>query len=189
MVDGNSNFYDDVSDKQGVSRRTVAKGALWSVPVVSAAVTVPAFAASPLACDVSTIEFVHDENGVTAEALPYIHGKGSEFPSDVTLSIQEGGVPVPSGTVTLTITGDATFADDSQVKTGVPFTVGILTFGTTDSTSGLVVKTNTVLSSTGISVDASDDIKNFTITAVLDGCDSVTAEQVWIYPNLMTVGN
>ncbi|MFT4246303.1 MAG: hypothetical protein QM571_07335, partial [Micrococcaceae bacterium] len=41
----------------------------------------------------------------------------------------------------------------------------------------------------GISVDASDDIKNFTITAVLDGCDSVTAEQVWIYPNLMTVGN
>ncbi|MFT4185715.1 MAG: hypothetical protein QM613_00550, partial [Micrococcaceae bacterium] len=56
------------------------------------------------------------------------------------------------------------------------------------SSSGLVVVTNTVLTSTGISVDYSDDVKNFTITATLDGCDSVTAEQQWIYPNLMSWG-
>ncbi|MFT4186028.1 MAG: hypothetical protein QM613_02200, partial [Micrococcaceae bacterium] len=57
------------------------------------------------------------------------------------------------------------------------------------SSSGLVVVTNTVLTSTGISVDYSDDVKNFTITATLDGCDSVTAEQTWIYPNLVSWGN
>lgn len=39
----------DVRDSSGLSRRTVVRGAAWSVPVVSMAATAPAFAASPCA--------------------------------------------------------------------------------------------------------------------------------------------
>ncbi|MFT4245223.1 MAG: hypothetical protein QM571_01690, partial [Micrococcaceae bacterium] len=46
-----------------------------------------------------------------------------------------------------------------------------------------------VLTSTGISVDASTDVKNFKITVQLGDCSSVTDELEWIYPNLMTWGS
>lgn len=36
----------------GTTRRTLVRGAAWSVPVVSLAVTVPAYAASPIPCPV-----------------------------------------------------------------------------------------------------------------------------------------
>ncbi|MFT4186787.1 MAG: hypothetical protein QM613_06140 [Micrococcaceae bacterium] len=171
--------FDSNSD---VSRRAVTKGALWSVPVVSTAVSAPAYAASDDKCDVSTIQFVDDGD------LPYIHGKGSSFPSDVTITATQDGSPY-SGSITLTIVGDATFGGVGSGQTAeVTMTNGTLTFGTATSSSGLVVTTNSVLTSTGITVDASDDVKNFQITVQLDDCDSVTDELVWFYPNLMTWG-
>ncbi|MFT4245881.1 MAG: hypothetical protein QM571_05115, partial [Micrococcaceae bacterium] len=173
----NNDFYDEVSSEQGVSRRTVAKGALWSVPVVSAAVSVPSASASDN-CDVSSIEFVDDGN------LPYIHGKGSSFPSDVTITASEDGSPY-SGLITLTIVGDATFGGVGSGQTAqITMSDGSVTFGTASSSSGLVVTTNSVLTSTGISVDASTDVKNFKITVQLGDCSSVTDELEWIYPNL-----
>ncbi|MFT4245043.1 MAG: hypothetical protein QM571_00745 [Micrococcaceae bacterium] len=183
MVDSNSNFYDDVSNKQGVSRRTVAKGALWSVPVVSATVTIPAFAASPDECDTCTINFVHDEQ---TNPLPYIHGKGSDFPSDVELSAGCNGQPY-NGQINITITGDAEFSNGLQTAQ-LNMVNGIATLGTASSTSGLVVRTKTVLTSTGQTVDFSMDVKNFQITAALDGCEMVTDMVEWVYPNLTSWG-
>ncbi|MFT4186921.1 MAG: hypothetical protein QM613_06835, partial [Micrococcaceae bacterium] len=46
MVDNSSEIVDSSCDSLGVSRRSVTRGALWSVPVVSTAVSVPAVAAS-----------------------------------------------------------------------------------------------------------------------------------------------
>ncbi|MFT4147430.1 MAG: hypothetical protein QM632_01350 [Micrococcaceae bacterium] len=171
------------NSSSGVSRRTVSKGAAWSVPVVATAVASPAFAAS-VACEQKALAFNHDE---TTNPLPYIHGKGVEFPSDVQILVSENGVPATSGTVLVTLEGDATFAGGSTTASVPVGSTGLALIGTT--ASGFPITTKSVLTSTGIQHDFSDDVKNFKITAQLEGCSSATAEQEWVYPNLVSWGS
>ncbi|MFT4186647.1 MAG: hypothetical protein QM613_05410, partial [Micrococcaceae bacterium] len=124
----------------GVSRRSVAKGALWSVPVVATAVSVPAFAAS--ACDPSTytINFL-PVGSVPAPgyAFPYGYAEGSSKVEDGTLSVQvtaADGCTV-SGNVVLTVTSNnANFTTKDTGPNTVTIALngaGIATFGTEDS--------------------------------------------------------
>ena len=87
----------DVLDKTRASRRTVVRGAAWTVPVIAVATTAPAFAASP--CEKTTI--VWSSLGTS----------GSVFNSTTS-----GGV-----LVTLTVSGATNAANNrtiSNVQTG-----------------------------------------------------------------------
>ncbi|MFT4186035.1 MAG: hypothetical protein QM613_02235, partial [Micrococcaceae bacterium] len=115
-----------VSDS-GVSRRTVTKGAVWSVPVFTGLVAVPAMAASPMSA----------ANIVFLTPLPDTPSIGSVFASDISVQVTDANAEaVTDGTVTLTITGDAYFlVDGVQLQSvDVPLNAaGIAMFGTTDS--------------------------------------------------------
>ncbi len=65
-----------VRDSSGLSRRTVVRGAAWSVPVVSMAATAPAFAASCLSTAMSTMNLSSKlgSNGTTVKVSSGLAG-------------------------------------------------------------------------------------------------------------------
>ncbi|MFT4186901.1 MAG: hypothetical protein QM613_06730 [Micrococcaceae bacterium] len=134
-----------VSDS-GVSRRTVTKGAVWSVPVLTGLVAVPAMAASPMSA----------ANIVFLTPLPDAPDVGSVFASDISVQVTDANAEaVTDGTVTLTITGDAYFlVDGVQLQSvDVPLNAaGIAMFGTTDS--GFPLYVSGTLTTGDISINA-----------------------------------
>ncbi|MFT4245400.1 MAG: hypothetical protein QM571_02605 [Micrococcaceae bacterium] len=117
---------------RGVSRRSVAKGAAWSVPVVATAVSVPAQAAS--ACDPSTYTI----NFLPVGSVP---APGYSFPDvDGLLSVQvtaPADCPAITGNVVLTVTSsNANFTTKDTGPNTVTIALngaGIATFGTANS--------------------------------------------------------
>ncbi|WP_353112316.1 hypothetical protein [Microbacterium sp.] len=61
---------EEATPQTTVSRRTIVKGAAWSVPIVAAAVAVPAYAASPDCAGTATVTANDYEKGVLTVTLP-----------------------------------------------------------------------------------------------------------------------
>ncbi|MFT4245740.1 MAG: hypothetical protein QM571_04375 [Micrococcaceae bacterium] len=148
--------YDAVSaeeNKLGVARRTVAKGALWSAPVIAGVTMVPAASANdPIPKHIrfdqhpdvggdGFPETVGPGNNIVApdgedpiQALhPGVRFNTSKFLQGVTLKItDEAGNPIPVGEVQLTILSlETTFAGDvTTIK--IPFAAGHAQFGRWD---------------------------------------------------------
>ncbi|SMH29897.1 hypothetical protein SAMN06295885_0360 [Rathayibacter oskolensis] len=87
-----------VPNLDGVGRRTLVQGAVWTVPVIAATVATPAFAAS-LA---PTLEFV---NG------PYSATACSALPTIILQATTDGSVPAVGQSVTVTLPSGLTWSD------------------------------------------------------------------------------
>ena len=82
-------------DPKGISRRTIVKGAAWTVPAIALAVPVPAYAASPTPCTPTT-SFDNLTPGTSPSSITF-------FPSMVTASLAftssgQGGDNTPGDT-------------------------------------------------------------------------------------------
>ncbi|WP_136044435.1 hypothetical protein [Microbacterium sp. K41] len=97
---------EEIQKNKGISRRTVVKGAAWSVPVIAAAVATPLAAASLTDSDL----------------VPALSGP-------ITLSLGVGPLAVASiATVnTLTITNDGPAASPAGATTTIQYTPSLLT--------------------------------------------------------------
>ncbi|MFJ4167781.1 hypothetical protein ACIPY5_19690 [Microbacterium sp. NPDC089698] len=82
-----------------VTRRTIVKGAAWSVPVIAAAATVPLASASTNPCTVSGLTL----SGLSACGTATL---------DLTLKNAQGS-PVPTGTVSVTLPAGLVWADNN----------------------------------------------------------------------------
>ncbi|NYE35772.1 hypothetical protein F4692_000876 [Nocardioides cavernae] len=97
----------DVLDMTRTSRRTVVRGAAWSVPVIAAATAAPAFAASP--CDPRTGAVIDwDNTATTTHQRTSILGATTKYDPD-------GNGPVP----VLTLTTTAVYS--GNMKSGTEF--------------------------------------------------------------------
>ncbi|WP_265444895.1 hypothetical protein [Flexivirga meconopsidis] len=108
------------SSQSKISRRTVAKGAAWTVPAVALAASAPAASASPATCDVritgvgvkypteKSVEFdftVNNNSGASQDiTIVSIEGPANTVWSNVS----PGVVPVPAGESTAVVTADRT---------------------------------------------------------------------------------
>ncbi|GAA5154524.1 hypothetical protein GCM10025768_25850 [Microbacterium pseudoresistens] len=108
----------------GVSRRAVMRAGVWSVPVIAAAVAVPARAAS--AGDVARVEF--ESNDVIDGAFPYI------FLYDA------NDIGVEGVDVTFTVVSGPVEIDGGSIGTATSFTGGAVAFpGYTTGTGTAVI--------------------------------------------------
>src|SRR5689334_20899470 len=85
-----------------VSRRSVARGAAWSVPLVAVGVAAPAFAASGSRVDATTITVCQCAGGgVKRYQVSVTFTNSSASPVNLTgIQILEGGVAVPTQNTT-----------------------------------------------------------------------------------------
>ncbi|MFT4246204.1 MAG: hypothetical protein QM571_06800 [Micrococcaceae bacterium] len=129
--ENNSSNNESLENKSGVSRRSVTKVGAWSVPVVVSAVAVPGAAASP-ATD-WRISLGDDTTKPPAPAA----GQPFASPFTATITDKDGQLVTSSGTVTVTLSGDAYFIDPTthqHVQTmEVPYANGTAQFGTVAS--------------------------------------------------------
>lgn len=98
----------------GISRRTIVKGAAWSVPVVAVAVAAPAASASTL----GTLEFTQPSYSGT--------GCGTITNLQVRLTT-DGTTPDPAKPITVSLPSEYTFADGSTSYTGTTGSDGTIT--------------------------------------------------------------
>lgn len=88
---------------QPLSRRTVATGAAWSIPVVAVTAAAPARAASVLACtSVTSLSGTHRNGQPTASMTAQVNGLGSQV-CITSLTATGGG----NGSTTLSFSGSA----------------------------------------------------------------------------------
>lgn len=98
----------------GLSRRTIVKGAAWSVPVVALAVAAPAASASTL----GTLEFTQ----------PNYSGTGCGTITNVQVRLTtDGTTPDPAKAITVSLPTGYTFADGSTSYTGTTGSDGTIT--------------------------------------------------------------
>lgn len=103
-----------IPSEDGVHRRTIVKGAAWTIPVVAVAVATPAAAAS----ETPTLAFTKASYAGTACGT--ITGVQVKRTTD-------GTAPDPGKTVTVTLMDGYTFADGSTTYTGTTDTNGLVT--------------------------------------------------------------
>lgn len=89
---------------KGFTRRTVVKGAAWSVPVIAAAVATPLSAAVSTALDLTIVGTCAGEFRAAGLAAPVLNGLTAILgldPATRTFTVTAGTVPVPVGTTFL----------------------------------------------------------------------------------------
>ena len=143
-----------VEGHAGPSRRSVVTAAAWAVPVVSIALATPAHAASSNAR--ATIGFSNE--------LP--RALGSDLSDASVLVLSQNGVPLANETVTLTVTGPASFG-------------GSTTWTTVTNAAGVAVATGLVASAAEGGV--------VTLTATVAGVAPVTATVTVVQEGLFLV--
>lgn len=102
-----------VTEQGGLSRRTVVKGAAWSVPVIAAAVATPLAAASTLCtAAITTSTATYSRLSATSAVFTWtnIFGDGKDF----TLTL----AAVPNGAANMTINSTNNFVLDSATQGG-----------------------------------------------------------------------
>ncbi|PPI44315.1 hypothetical protein [Rathayibacter toxicus] len=103
-----------IPSPDGVGRRTLVKGAAWSVPVIATAGATPAFAASPQ----PTLAFT--QASYTGTPCGTISGVQVKRTID-------GTAPDPGKTVSVTLANGYTFADGTTTYSGTTDTNGLIT--------------------------------------------------------------
>ncbi|MFT4186719.1 MAG: hypothetical protein QM613_05795 [Micrococcaceae bacterium] len=200
MVDSNS--YNDVS--KSISRRTVNKGALWSMPVIAGVTAVPANAASEpeyfimfdqmtdnggdgLPTTVGPGESIVDPTGEDPEQTIHagIRFNSTTFSDGVSVLVTDStGTLVSTGTVRLTITsGNAVFGNGNTKVAGstavdVPFTNGMAYFGKWNQEGTSTISTIMIDSPLPDSTD-----NNLTIHAEFLGHDGVSTNNANVPQN------
>lgn len=94
---------EEIQKNSGFSRRTIVKGAAWSVPVIAAAVATPLAAAST-ALDLTIAGNCAGEfraAGLASNILNALTGLLGLDPATRTITVTAGTVPVPVGTTFL----------------------------------------------------------------------------------------
>ncbi|PPI56317.1 hypothetical protein [Rathayibacter toxicus] len=104
----------EVPGKNGVERRTLVKGAAWSVPIIATAGATPAFAASPQ----PTLAFT--QSSYTGNGCETITGAQVKRTLD-------GTAPDPGKTVSVTLADGYTFADGTTTYSGTTDANGLIT--------------------------------------------------------------
>ncbi|PPH25070.1 hypothetical protein [Rathayibacter toxicus] len=104
----------EVPGKNGVERRTLVKGAAWSVPIIATAGATPAFAASPQ----PTLAFT--QSSYSGTACGTITGVQVKRTAD-------GTAPDPGKTISVTLADGYTFADGSTTYSGTTDANGLIT--------------------------------------------------------------
>ncbi|PPH21223.1 hypothetical protein [Rathayibacter toxicus] len=104
----------EVPSENGVERRTLVKGAAWSVPIIATAGATPAFAASPT----PTLAFTQSSYSGT--------GCGTITGVQVKRTV-DGTAPDPGKTVTVTLANGYTFANGTTTYSGTTDANGLIT--------------------------------------------------------------
>ncbi|WEK62319.1 MAG: hypothetical protein P0Y60_06070 [Candidatus Microbacterium colombiense] len=113
---------EEIQKEKGFSRRTVVKGAAWSIPVIAAAVATPLAAASNVDVGAFALQGTCGILGVLGPGF----------------TLEAGAVPIPAGT-TIAVTGSGVANIGVFSVTGGTATVGVLS-----GTSRLVTLTAAV---------------------------------------------
>ncbi|QWL28562.1 hypothetical protein E2R33_08110 [Rathayibacter toxicus] len=104
----------EVPGTNGVERRTLVKGAAWSVPIIATAGATPAFAASPQ----PTLAFTKSSYSGT--------GCGTITGVQVKRTV-DGTAPDPGKTISVTLADGYTFADGTTTYSGTTDANGLIT--------------------------------------------------------------
>ncbi|WP_223626583.1 hypothetical protein [Microbacterium sp. EST19A] len=83
---------EEIQKNKGVSRRTVVKGAAWSVPVIAAAVATPLAAASTVDVGAFSLDGTCGVLGVLGPGFTIQAGPTTPLPAGTTITITGGGV-------------------------------------------------------------------------------------------------
>ncbi|AND15486.1 hypothetical protein C5C18_10900 [Rathayibacter tritici] len=144
--------------EDGVHRRTIVKGAAWTIPVVAVSVATPAAAAS------KTPTLAFTKASYTGTACSTITGVQVKRTTD-------GTTPDPGKTVTVTLKDGYTFADGSTTYTGTTDANGLVTLPdikvpSTGGKSNFAAKSDALTTNAPVSADPSKEtglyLYNFT---------------------------